>query len=72
MLSHDLTNKLSAVVSHCDLLEADYEADSPAFVRAEKIKHLALAMIEMVQVRECDLLSPVSATDSVKELMADS
>jgi len=54
MLAHDLTNKLAAVVSHCDLLQLEVEAGSASSQHAEKIRLLAMQMGDMLHTRECE------------------
>jgi len=53
MLSHDIINKLAAIISNCDQLEI--EIPSPwCLNRTAKIKHLALMVSEILTTRECD------------------
>ena len=56
MLSHDIINRVSAIVSNCDQLET--EIPSPwCFDRTAKIKQLALGISEILLVRECEIAS---------------
>jgi hypothetical protein len=58
MLSHDLANKLAAIVAHCQILEINIEVGSPSYARVEKVKSLALQMGDMLHTRECELHGP--------------
>lgn len=54
MLAHDLTNKLAAVVSHCELLQLEAEPGSASSKHAVKIRLLAVQMADMLHTRECE------------------
>ena len=70
MLSHDLTNKLAAIVAYCDLLEVETDQGSVAFSRMEKIKKIALSMDEMLQTSKCTLRKPSASVPAEKSQIA--
>jgi hypothetical protein len=52
MLAHDITNKLFAIIAHCDELEL--RIPSPwVFERTAKIKALAGEVSEILRSRDC-------------------
>jgi hypothetical protein len=54
MLAHDLANKLSAVVSHCDLIELEIDPSSSTYQHSDKIRQLAFQMSDLLHTRECE------------------
>jgi hypothetical protein len=51
---YDLANKLSAVVSHCDLIELEIDPSSSRYQNSERIRQLAFQMSDLLHTRECE------------------
>src|SRR5690348_15265242 len=70
MLAHDLANKLSAVVSHCDLIELEIDPSSSTYKHSEKIRQLAFQMNDLLHTRECERKPAFSAeADELETLL---
>jgi len=54
LLSHDLVNKLSAIIGHCDILETK-DASAECLSRLQKIKELAEAASNLLNTRSCEV-----------------
>lgn len=61
-LAHELINKLSVIVGHCDLLVEQVTERTPAFDRALLIRNLAKSVAEELGQLECDLIRLRNAT----------
>jgi hypothetical protein len=60
LLAHDLVNKLSAIVGHCDILDTKIldtrnEADSECHEGLRHIRQLATLMATMLHQRQCEV-----------------
>ena len=65
MLAHDLANKLSAVVSHCDLIELEIDPSSSTYKHSEKIRQLAFQMNDLLHTRTVAMFYPIAEHDSL-------
>lgn len=54
-VAHDLINRLSAIIGHCDLLAEDTPLDSPSLERVLLIRHLASLIAKDLGKFQCDL-----------------
>jgi len=54
-LAHDLINKLSVIVGHCDLLVAGVPENSPLFSRMLLVRDLAKSVGAELGQLQCDL-----------------
>ena len=54
-VAHDLINRLSAIIGHCDLLAGSTPPDSPSLERVLLIRHLAKLMAKDLGRFQCDL-----------------
>ena len=53
LLAHNVVNKLSAIIGHCEMLDID--AHEPQCIeRLHKIRELASSTAAMLQSRECE------------------
>ena len=68
MLAHNLANKLSAVVSHCDLLDLEIGSDSDCSKHRDKIRLLAVQMADMLRTCECERKPSFSVDVEDREL----
>jgi hypothetical protein len=62
-LAHDLINKLSVIVGHCDLLVAGVPENSPLFARMLLVRDLAKSVGEEIGQLQCDLARVRAAND---------
>jgi len=60
-LAHDLINKLSVIVGHCDLLVLAVPENSPLFARMLLVRDLAKSVGEDLGQLQCDLARVRSA-----------
>jgi hypothetical protein len=67
MLSHDLTNKIAAIVAHCQMLQLDTRLAASGDIHAHKIIELALSMDAMLHTRECEVRKPQCSAESTKD-----
>jgi hypothetical protein len=67
VLSHDLVNKLSAIIGHCDLLSKEAEVDSECARRLLLIRQIANSMAEQINQHQCDLEDRIR-TAAIQEL----
>jgi hypothetical protein len=61
-LAHELINKLSVIVGHCELLVEQVTERTPAFDRALLIRNLAKSVAKELGRIECDLIRLRNAT----------
>jgi hypothetical protein len=54
-LAHDLINKLSVIVGHCDLLVGKVPENSPLFEPMRRVRDLAKSVGEELGQIQCDL-----------------
>jgi hypothetical protein len=54
-VAHDLINRLSAIIGHCDLLAESTPLDSPSLDRVLLIRHLANMIAKDLGQFQCDL-----------------
>ena len=57
MLAHDLVNKLSVIVSCCDLLTDPGRADPEGEKHVQRIRDTAMSMAERLNHEQCHLVS---------------
>ena len=56
VLAHDLNNKLSIIIGNCDLiLQNAEELSREAQHRIERIKGVALGMVDLIKMRQCPI-----------------
>lgn len=55
LLAHNVVNKLSAILGHCEILDAEAHADPRCIERLHKIRDLASSAAAMLQNGECEV-----------------
>jgi len=55
LLAHDLVNRLSVIIGHCDLLEEETEEDSGCAKRLRLIKEIARSIAKELNQHQCAL-----------------
>jgi len=55
LLAHNVVNKLSAILGHCEILDAEAHADPQCIERLHKIRDLASSAAAMLQNGECEV-----------------
>ena len=55
LLAHNVVNKLSAILGHCEILDAEADADPQCIERLHKIRDLASSAAAMLQNDECEV-----------------
>ena len=55
LLAHNVVNRLSAIVGHCEILDADAHGDRECLERLHKIRDLAASAAAMLQTQECEI-----------------
>ena len=68
-LAHDLINKLTAIVGHCDLLVERVPENSPLFARMLLVRDMAKSVGEELGQFQCDL-ARLRVTQEQKEPVA--
>jgi len=63
MLAHDLVNKLSVIIGHCDLLGAKAEPGTECVKRPTAIHDTAKSMATELTNHQCKLSAVIRSTD---------
>jgi len=54
LLAHNVVNKLSAIIGHCEMLDIDAHDSPQCIERLHKIRDLASSAAAMLQSGECE------------------
>ncbi len=55
LLAHNVVNKLSAILGHCEILDAEAHADPDCVERLHKIRDLASSAAALLQGGNCEV-----------------
>lgn len=55
LLAHNVVNKLTAILGHCEILDAEAHSDPKCIERLHKIRALASTAAAMLQNGECEV-----------------
>jgi hypothetical protein len=71
LVAHDLINKLSVIIGHCDLLEEEEPEDSACLDRLRRIRDIAKGMAIGLHEHECHVDAATKSTIARKLQAAD-